>query len=373
MKSKMEIKEHKISVREIFDGYVDSAELGVRGYHGKLNIRPAYQREFVYKPAQRDAVINTVQHGFPLNVMYWVRNDDNGFEMLDGQQRTLSICQYVNGDFSINHRTFENLTKKEQDDILDYELTIYICEGDEREKLQWFEIVNTAGEQLNNQERRNAQYTGTWLYEAKRLFSKTGCAAVSIGDKYVNGSAIRQDFLETALVWISDRDGGDILDYMSAHQHDKDCSDLWKYFECVINWIDATFPNTRSKLMKGLPWGLYYNKYGNTTFDPVALENRIVQLLRDDEDVNDITNQRGIYEYLLSGDERCLSIRRFSDKMARTAYERQKGICPVCHQHFELEEMQADHIVPWSKGGHTVAANCQMLCRRDNALKSNKW
>ena len=158
---------------------------------------------------------------------------------------------------------------------------------------------------------------------------------------------------------------------MSAHQHDEDCTDLWAYFNNVISWVNATFPVFRGKLMKGLPWGIYYNKYGETKCNPDELENRISQLLRDDEDINDITNQRGIYEYLLSGDERHLSIRRFSDKMARTAYERQKGVCPICGKTFAIEEMQADHIVPWSKGGHTVASNCQMLCRKDNAMKSN--
>ena len=369
MNDKMKIKEYKIPVRDVFNGYVDSAELGVRGYGGRLNIRPAYQREFVYKPAQRDAVIETVRNKFPLNVMYWVRNGANGFEMLDGQQRTISICQYVNGDFSINHQVFGNLTKKEQDEILDYELTIYICEGEEREKLKWFEVVNTAGEQLNDQERRNAQYTGKWLYEAKKHFSKIGCAAAAIADKLVNGSAIRQDFLETALEWIADRDGVDILDYMSRHQHDEDCADLWKYFEDVIKWVNATFPVLRGKLMKGLPWGIYYNKYGKTERDGTALEKHISKLLRDDEDINDITNQRGIYEYLLSGDERHLSIRRFSNKMSRTAYERQKGLCPICGKHWAFEEMQADHIKPWAKGGHTVAANCQMLCRMCNLKK----
>ena len=217
-----------------------------------------------------------------------------------------------------------------------------------------------------------AQYTGKWLYDAKKRFSKTGCAAAAIGDKLLNGSAIRQDFLETALEWVADRDGGDILDYMSAHQHDENCDDLWNYFESVINWVKATFPFLRGKLMKGLPWGVYFNKYGKTERDGAALEKRIVQLLRDDEDVEDITNQRGIYEYLLSGDERHLSIRRFSDKMARTAYERQNGVCPICGKHFAIEEMQADHIRPWSKGGHTVATNCQMLCSDCNRRKGAK-
>lgn len=368
----MKIAEKKISVREVFDGYADSAELGVVGYGGKLNIRPAFQREFVYNAKQRAAVVETVRHGFPLNVMYWVANAEGGFEMLDGQQRTLSICQYVNGDYSIEHRGFANLTAEEREQILDYPLTVYLCEGTERERLDWFEVVNTAGEQLNAQERRNAQYTGKWLYEAKRYFSRTGCAASALADKYMSGSPIRQDLLETALSWISDRDGTDLLDYMAKHQHDADAGDLTRYFEEVVAWTKATFPVVRAKLMKGLPWGVYYNRHGGKALDAAALEARIAQLLRDDEDVNDITNQRGIYEYLLDGDERHLSIRAFSPKMAQTAYARQKGVCPICGKQFKLEDMQADHIKPWSKGGRTVAENCQMLCRSCNLKKGAK-
>jgi len=326
----------------------------------------------VYNPQQRDAVINTVRHGFPLNVMYWVRNSDGGYEMLDGQQRTISICRYLNGEFSINHQSIGNLTAEERETILGYELVIYICEGTEREKLDWFDVVNTAGEKLTTQERRNAIYAGPWLNEAKKYFSKTGCPAVQKAEKYLNGSAIRQQILETVLGWAADRVGGEIEDYMSAHQYDKDSNELWDYFCDVVKWVDETFPVVRTKLMKGLPWGLYFNRHGRKKYNPVAMEKRIAQLLRDDEDVGDITNQRGIYEYLLDGDERHLSIRKFSDKMARTAYERQKGICPICRKHFEIEEMQADHMKPWSKGGHTVASNCQMLCRTCNLKKGGR-
>ena len=363
---------HEIPVRDIVDGYVDSAELGVKGYGGRLNIRPAFQREFVYNSQQRDAVVRTVRHGFPLNIMYWVPNESGGFEMLDGQQRTISICQYVNGDYSIDHQTFANLTKDEQRAILDYRLMVYICEGTEREKLDWFDVVNTAGEKLTAQERRNAIYAGPWLNEAKKYFSKTGCPAVQKGEKYLNGSAIRQQILETVLGWIADREGGEIEDYMSAHQHDADCADLWAYFEDVVEWVGSTFPVVRVKLMKGLPWGFYYNRHGKKKVDATALEKRIAQLLRDDEDIGDITNQRGIYEYVLDGDERHLSIRKFSDKMVRTAYERQKGVCPKCGKKYEIEQMQADHITPWSKGGRTIAENCQMLCADCNRRKGGK-
>jgi hypothetical protein len=362
----MKIKLHEIPVREVVAGYIDSAENGVTGYHGRLNIRPAFQREFIYKDKQRDEVIRTVQKNFPLNVMYWVLSDDGNFEVLDGQQRTISLCQYVNGDYSIDHMGFDNLTKTEQEQILDYPLMIYICEGTDKEKLDWFKIINIAGEQLTAQELRNAIYTGEWLTEAKKYFSKTACPAYAIASDYLNGSPIRQNYLETAIRWIAARDDKEIEDYMAKHQHDTNCNELWLYFQTVINWIKATFPNYR-KEMKGLEWGVFYNKYGAGQYDPKQLEARIVGLM----DNEDVTKSSGIYEYLLDGDERHLNIRAFTPKMARAAYERQKGICAKCKKHFEIEDMQADHITPWSKGGKTITENCQMLCADCNRRKSD--
>ena len=205
------------------------------------------------------------------------------------------------------------------------------------------------------------------MAEAKKYFSKNQCAAYQIAGDYLSGSAIRQSYLETALKWISARDGIEIEDYMSKHQHDTNCNELWLYFQSVISWVKVTFPNFRKKLMSGLDWGIFFNKYGTVAHDPKVYEKRIVELL-DDEDVS---NQKGIYEYLLDGNEKHLNIRKFTSKVARTAYERQKGICPKCDKHFELEEMQADHITPWSKGGKTTLDNCQMLCADCNRRKSN--
>ena len=363
----MKIQMHEIPVRDVVAGYSESEETGVRGYNGRLNIRPAFQREFIYKDKQRDEVVKTIRKGFPLNVMYWSKSEDGGFELLDGQQRTISICQYYCGDYSIDHMGFSNLTKEEQDQMLNYPLMVYICEGTDREKYDWFEIINIAGEKLTDQELRNAMYTGEWLTEAKRHFSKSACPAYQIAGDYLKGSAIRQDYLETAIRWAINRDGlPDIRDYMRAHQHDTNCNDLWLYFQGVASWVKTLFPKYR-KEMKGLEWGVFYNKYKGNNYDPKQLEARIVDLFDDD----DVTRHSGIYEYLLSGEERHLSVRAFDTKMARTAYERQGGICPKCGEHFELAGMQADHITPWSKGGKTTPDNCQMLCADCNRRKSN--
>ena len=237
----MKINLHNIKIKDVVSGYVDSAENGVVGYGGKLNIRPAFQREFVYNDNQSKAVIETVIKGFPLNVMYWVENENGNYELLDGQQRTISICQYVNGDFSVNNRYFHNLTQTEKDQILNYELMIYICNGNDKEKLDWFKIINIAGVELTAQELRNAIYTGEWLADAKRYFSKTGCAAYNSANKYLNGSTIRQDYLETTLKWICNKEGVDIEEYMAKHQHDTHATPLWLYFKDVISWTQQFF------------------------------------------------------------------------------------------------------------------------------------
>jgi len=361
----MEIKLHKIPVREVIVGYKDSAEEGVTAYNGKLDIRPKYQREFVYKEKQRNAVIETIKNTFPLNVMYWMIREDGGYEMLDGQQRTVSIGQYVNGDFSLNERYFHNLTKDEQDQILEYELMIYFCEGTDKERLDWFRVINTFGEKVNEQEIRNAVYTGPWLSDAKLKFSKTNCVAYLLandGGKLVNGSPIRQEYLETALSWIND---GKIENYMAKHQHDKNADELWQYFQDVIAWVRNTFTNYR-KEMKDVAWGKLYNENKDRKFDSKKIEKEIAKLMEDE----DVTNKKGIYSYILTREEKHLNIRAFSPKQKREAYERQKGICPVCKKHFEIEEMEADHITPWHEGGKTTEENCQMLCKDDNRRKS---
>jgi len=358
----MKIELHEISIREVTQSYVDNAEEGVVGYGGRLNIRPKYQREYIYDAAKRDAVLETIRKGFPLNVMYWMRNADGSFEMLDGQQRTISFCQYVNNDFSIENRAFHNLTPPDKEQILNYALMIYICEGDEKERLDWFKIINIAGLKLTDQEMRNAVYTGPWLTHAKSIFSKSGCAAYGLANRYVNGSPIRQEILETALDWISK---GNIEAYMGAHQHDPNANELWTYFRNVIDWVELTFPVYRRE-MKGLDWGGLYDAYKDALLYTGKLEQEIQSLMMDD----DVTNKRGIYAYVLSRNQKTLSIRSFSESQKRAAYERQNGICRSCGQRFEFEEMEGDHITPWHLGGKTLPENCQMLCKDCNRRKA---
>jgi len=357
---KIELKE--ITIRELFEEYEDNNEGGVKGYGGKLNIRPPYQREFVYNVKQRDAVINTLTRDFPLNVMYWAVCEDGTFEVVDGQQRTISICQYVDGDFAFNERYFHNLQKDEQEQILNYKLMIYLCSGTDSQKLDWFKTINIAGEKLTDQELRNAVYAGSWLADAKRYFSKTGCPAYSIGEDYLTGSPIRQDYLETVISWISN---GEIEAYMAKQQHKPNANELWLYYQAVISWVKATFIKYR-KQMKGIDWGTLYAEFKDKDFDSAKLEIEIAKLMEDE----DVSNKKGIYAYVLTRKEKHLNIRAFSDNQKREAYERQKGICTVCKEHFELEEMEADHITPWHTGGKTNAENCQMLCKEDNRRKS---
>ena len=370
----MNIVHASIKVRDLVKGYQDDVQTGhISGYNGKLDIRPAYQREFIYKDKQRDAVIETINKGFPLNVIYWAKKEDGTFEVLDGQQRTISICQYCNDEFSLDYRYFHNLTEDEKNVILDYELDVYQCEGSDKEKLDWFKIINIAGEKLTDQELRNAVYAGTWLSDAKKRFSARNCAAERLAKDYMAGSCIRQDYLETCLAWIASKEGTSIEDYMAQHQHDDNAGALWSYFSSVIQWMKTVFPNYR-KEMKGVAWGLLYNEFGTKYPNVEQTETEVKRLMMDE----DVTSKKGIYEYILSGREKVLSIRTFTDNQKREAYERQNHRCPYCeaegvNKQWSIEEMQADHIKPWSEGGRTIADNCQMLCSRCNATKGRKY
>lgn len=375
----MKIDRIQISIKELAKGYLEKGVDGIEGivaYDGKLDVRPPYQREYVYATKERDEVIRTVKKGFPLNTMYWAKNDNDTYELMDGQQRTISICRYVaesEQSFSVDEKFYFNLESDIQDSINNYCLDIYICDGTPSEIHEWFKVINIAGKPLTAQELRNTAYTGTWLSDAKLHFSKPNCAAYNMGKDYLNGSPIRQEFLETILRWIAHRDKLPLIeDYMALHQHDINANQLWLYYRKVIEWVNAIFPNKR-KEMKGIEWGFLYNEYKDKELDPTTLETRIKDLMLDD----DVTNKRGVYLYVLSGNEKHLNIRAFTDNEKRQVYERQGGICPYCvaeHRektHYELEEMEADHITPWCEGGKTNVDNCQMLCKEHNRRKSN--
>lgn len=378
----MEIKLTEITVRELTAGYEDNEEGGVRGYGGRLDIRPPYQREFIYDEKKREAVITTIKSGFPLNVMYWALREEDAdvpYEVMDGQQRTISICQYVNGDFAYDYQYFHNLTQQEQDEILDYRLMVYVCSGNDKEKLDWFRTINIAGERLTEQELRNAVYAGPFVSDAKRYFSKSNCAAYNMGRHLMNGSPIRQEFFETALKWKAQSETTatykqTIEGYMAQHQHDPNASQLWQYFSAVMTWVAATFDIGRHKqIMKGVNWGSLYDKFHDKVLDKSALEVEITRLIIDSE----VQNKKGICPYVLNRDEHELGLRAFPDDIKLEVWERQQHHCanPECphkDREFEIGEMEGDHITPWRDGGKTVTENCQMLCRDCNRRKGAK-
>lgn len=389
----MNISLYNVKIQKVFEGYKNDGEDGVYAYGGKLTIRPPYQREFIYNTKEQEAVLQTVLKGFPLNTMYWVLtkgtvnidkdkniviSDDAEFEVLDGQQRTLSVMQFLSHKLQItwNGKAYYNdsLPDDLYEKLMNYEFMVYICEGTTSEKLDWFEVVNVAGEELTQQELRNSVYTGPWLSDAKRHFSKSTCAAKGLSDKYITGSPLRQELLEKALAGICEYQNlKEIRDYMAAHVSDPDADELWQYFQKVINWVDMIFPQYYAD-MKGLDWCHLYNKYNKNTYNSTTMKAEVKRLHEDDE----VQKNKGIYEYLLSKDEdpfaaKLLSLRTFSDKDKMAAYSKQKGICPICKKHFEYNEMAGDHIKPWSKGGQTIPENCQMLCKDCNGKKSDMY
>lgn len=381
------------------DGYTTDI---VYGYGNKLNIRPSFQRNSVYNEEKRDAVIQTILDKCPLNVMYWVDKEDGTYEMLDGQQRSLAICNFVFGNFSVKsdrfpqsapQQDFLNLQTNLSDlanEFLDYELDIYVCKGNPSEKLKWFHVINTSGEPLNEQELRNSSYTGKWLSSAKAYFSSSKGRGVTLsdinpnnnnGEPLLNGNWNRQEYLETALLWASIQENISIEDYMLKHRGDDDASELWQTFSKIVEWVRGKFISYNSAL-KTFNWGDIYKKYHDGEFNcnlimknASDINEEIIRLISDDE----ITaSPKGIYQYIIYGDVKYLQIRQFDEKTSRSIYEKQKHHCPYCvkegnNREYAFKEMHADHIQPWSKGGKTEESNCQMLCAAHNESKGNKW
>lgn len=380
----MKINEIKLKISDLIKNYnEDETTSRVSAWGGKLDVRPEFQREFVYDNQQRDAVIYTVLNKFPLNTMYFVDRQDGSYEVLDGQQRIISICRYAYNQFSVkintisgdNELNYSNLFDEYKNKFLNYELTVYICAGTEKEKFEWFQVINIAGETLEKQEILNALYHGEWLTDAKSAFSRRNCAAHKFYGKYMSGDYIRQKYLETAFLWkaaaenFSEKDA--VAAFMQKHRADENANDLWAYFENVFKWVRKNFGADIKPSMKGVDWGFLYNEHRDDNLNPEYLQERVKELLADDE----VEKKSGIYAYLLKGEtkkaEKYLNIRKFTENQKQTIYNKQNGLCALCGKPFEFKDMHGDHIIPWSKGGKTLIENCQMLCAACNLKKSS--
>ena len=362
---------------------------GLFGLGGKLIIQPEYQRNYIYGDGHKDvAVVESLLKGYPLGLIYFVLNSDGMYEVLDGQQRITSFSRFVNRSwpFAVNQkgkpRYFESLDKDDQVKIVSTKLTIYVCEGKPSEIQDWFQTINIAGVPLVKQELRNAAYHGPFVTKARAVYSNTGNANMNRWSTYVKGDPKRQAILETALNWVSQ---GDIDGYMAAHRNDKTIDELTTNFDSVIDWVDSIFEYTGSE-MCGQDWGRLYRQYHKTPYTKSEVTKRVDELLEDSQ----VSNKRGIFEYILGGekDTSLLNVRVFDDRTKREVYARQTkeaeadGVsnCPLCaigtdnnsKRIYRLNEMDADHVTAWSKGGATDASNCQMLCRTHNHAKGNR-
>jgi hypothetical protein len=380
-----------LAVADICDGFVYNQleGKGLFGLGGKLTIQPEYQRNYIYamdNGKREQAVIQSLLKGYPLGLIYFNKVAAEKFEVLDGQQRITSIGRFVTDKFAImengNPRMFSSLPKDQQKKINESPLLIYECEGTETEIKQWFETINIAGVPLNEQELLNAIYSGTFVTKAKEEFSNSQNANIQKWSAYIRGSANRQEFLAVALDWVSK---GDIGNYMSAHRNDKNITELKNYFNAVIDWVSTVFTEVRSE-MRGLEWGQLYETYHDRSYNPAKTEAAVEELMADEY----VTNRKGIFEYVLGGsiEKKLLAVRVFDEKTKKVTYNKQtqevkgknKSNCPLCAvsdnanraRIYDFDEMDADHVAAWSKGGGSSAKNCQMLCITHNRAKGNR-
>lgn len=379
-----------ITIRDICDGFVynEYEGRGLFGLSGKLTIQPEYQRNYIYAQENRESgVIDSIIKGYPLGLIYFNKVADNKFEVLDGQQRITSIGRYVTNKFPIKDQNgmeqyFDGLNQHIQNQILDTHLLIYECAGTETEIKEWFKIINIKGIPLNDQELLNAVYSGPFVTLAKEEFSNSQNANIQKWSAYISGTVNRQDYLKTALEWVSNNN---ISDYMSAHRNDDNIAELKQYFTTVIDWVSSVFQNIEPE-MRGLEWGRLYEKYHRQAYDPKIIESKVKELYADPY----VKNRRGIFEYVLGGcvDTKLLDVRVFDEATKRAVYAKQTQYaeashtsnCPLCAlghdanktKIWKLSDMDADHVTAWSKGGATDIKNCQMLCKSHNRAKGNK-
>ena len=377
-------------VKEICEGFVynELEGKGLFGLNGKLTIQPEYQRNYIYADGKKDvAVIKSILKGYPIGLIYFNKVGKDKFEVLDGQQRITSIGRYVKGNFAVKDENgmeqyFEGIAKNKQEKIIQTKLLIYECEGAESEIKDWFQTINTAGVPLNEQEIFNAIYSGTFVTIAKAEFSNSQNSKIQKWGAYINGSVNRQDFLARAFEWVSK---GKIDDYMSKHRKDTNINELKNYFNNVIDWISKIFIDIESE-MKGLEWGRLYEEYNKKTYNPKKISEAVHRLYADSY----VKNRRGVFEYILGGekDTKLLDVRVFDDATKKVVYTRQtdeakkkkKSNCPNCaighsankNKIWKIDEMDADHVSAWSKGGATDIKNCEMLCKTHNRAKGNK-
>lgn len=380
-----------LTVKDLCNGFIyDVHEAkGLYGWGGKLIIQPEYQRNYIYADGKRDvAVINSLLKGYPLGLIYFVKTRTGQYEVLDGQQRITSFGRYVTGKFGVMDENniphyFTGLPEDKQKCIMNAQLTIYVCEGEESEIKEWFKTINIAGVPLVQQELLNSVYSGSFVTLAKAEFSNSQNANMQKWQTYIKGNPLRQGILEVALEWVC-RGQCDIGEYMSKHRNDDNINELKTYFTSVIDWVSTVFTDVK-KEMCGLDWGTLYERYHNEPYIPDEVSRRLNELYMDDA----VQNRRGICEYILGGekDKKLLNIRIFDERTKKKVYEQQtkqakeNGIsnCPYCAVEnnanktkiWTLKEMEADHVTAWSIGGNTDIKNCQMLCKTHNRVKGN--
>ncbi len=381
-----------ITVKDICEGFIynELEGKGLFGLSGKLTIQPEYQRNYIYASdgGKREvAVIESLLKGYPIGLIYFNKVSENNLEVLDGQQRITSVGRFVNDKFAIKDENgmeqyFGGMAKDKKAKIFETKLLIYECEGTESEIKEWFRTVNIAGVPLNPQELLNAVYSGPFVTLCKEEFSNSQNANIQKWSAYVLGSANRQDFLECALDWVSKSNIGD---YMSSHRFDKNIIGLKKYFSSVIDWVSSIFIDVESE-MRGLEWGRLYEQYHKKAYNLTKVSAEVHKLYADPY----VKNRKGIFEYILGGsvDTKLLDVRVFDDATKKSIYKEQttkaekkkESNCSHCalghdankEKIWSLNDMDADHVTAWSKGGATSAKNCQMLCKTHNRAKGNR-
>lgn len=396
-----EIKTKKIRLEDLAKGFVDTSDDedgSVTTMDGQVNLRPSYQRNYVHEGFQDvwvHELVRSIANGMPINPVYF-GIAENGYEVIDGQQRCITCAALLNGDVTIfwqdengvKHNTlFNGLPDGIKETIKNYELQVNVCEGTEEQRLNWFQVINQKASTLEDQELRNATYHGPFVEALKKAFVWKKSPILAKGNIYNpelyimsnKDTRIRQGFVELALEWISyyewkngKNTGEDsdqrIRNYMGVHKNDNNADEVVAHYKKVIDWARDVFHKEyiEQKCAKNVEWGRLYAEYGNASIDKEYVNREADRLFSDEE----VKANSAVFEYVLMGcpldKKNMLSLRAFQNNEKLKLYRLQNGIDPIDGKPYPIEEMQAHHIDPWENGGKTEIENGVLISKENH-------